>query len=44
MMYRYTHDGQFCGDTWHETLAAAFEQAEFEYGLTPGDFQLVDRG
>ena len=44
MMYRYTNDGQFCGDTWHETLAAAFQQAEFEYGLTRSDFQLVQRG
>lgn len=43
MMYRYTDDGQFCGDTWHETLDAAFQQAEFEYGLTRSDFELVDR-
>ena len=40
MMYRYTNNGQFCGDTWHETLAAAFQQAEFEYGLTRNDFKL----
>ena len=44
MMYRYTNDGDFCGDTWHETLAAAFEQANFEYGLTPADFQLISKG
>jgi hypothetical protein len=43
MMYRYTDDNQFCGDTWHETLAAAFQQAEFEYGLTRNDFELVKR-
>jgi hypothetical protein len=41
MMYRYTNDDEFCGDTWHETFAAALEQAEFEYGLTRGDFELV---
>jgi hypothetical protein len=43
MMYRYTNDGQFCGDTWHETLEAAFQQAEFEYGLTHSDFELIHR-
>jgi hypothetical protein len=43
MMYRYTHDGHFCGDTWHETLEAAFQQAEYEYGLTRSDFERVDR-
>jgi len=42
MMYRYTDAGEFCGDTWHETLEDAFEQAEFEYGLFQRDFQVVD--
>lgn len=41
MMYRYTNNGEFCGDTWHETIANAFSQAEFEYGLTPNDFELT---
>jgi len=31
MLYRYTKSGQFCGDTWHETLDQAKEQASFEY-------------
>lgn len=38
MMYRYRDDGAFCGDTWHETLDAAFDAAESEYGLTEDDF------
>jgi len=36
--FRFTDSGEFCGDTWHETLAEAFGQAEYEYGLTEKDF------
>ncbi|HEY3322431.1 MAG TPA: hypothetical protein VGP72_18355 [Planctomycetota bacterium] len=43
MFYRYTDDGQFCGDTWHQTLADAFEAAAFEYGLTENDFKEVPK-
>jgi hypothetical protein len=42
MMYRYTDAGEFCGDTWHESLASAIAQAAFEYGLTEQDFSRVD--
>ena len=38
MMYRYTDAGEFCGDTWHEDLDAAFAQAQREYGLSASDF------
>ena len=38
MLFRYTKDGEDCGDTWHETLDDAFDQAAFEYGLTRTDF------
>ncbi len=41
MMYRYTRSGDFCGDTWHEDLESAFEQAKFEYGLGREDFLTV---
>jgi hypothetical protein len=41
MMYRYTDANEFCGDTWHMTLAGAFSQAAYEYGLTEGDFSEV---
>ena len=37
-MYRYTDCDVFCGDTWHEDLAEAFGQANFEYGLSEKDF------
>jgi hypothetical protein len=41
MLYRYTVDGQFCGDTWHQTLEEAKNQAEFEYGRALGPWLLV---
>jgi len=44
MMYRYTRAGEFCGDTWHEDLDAAFMQAEHEYGLSASDFLAVHEG
>ena len=39
MMYRYTDDGRFCGDTWHENLEAAFAAATWEYGLSRQDWK-----
>ena len=41
MLYRYTSSGAFCGDTWHETVAAAKHQAEFEYGAALGAWVAV---
>jgi hypothetical protein len=32
MLFRYTAHGELAGDTWHPSPAAAFDQAEFEYG------------
>jgi hypothetical protein len=32
------------GDTWHETLDAAFAQAEFEFGLDHSDWTAVSEG
>lgn len=29
---RYTETGEFAGDTWHQTLADALGQADWEYG------------
>jgi len=42
MMYRYTNEGALCGDTWHESLDHAFQQAEHEYGLKHGDFERAE--
>ena len=33
-LYRYNKDG-FFGDTWHETLNEAKDQAKFEFGIEP---------
>lgn len=38
MMYRWSKAGDYCGDTWHQTLDDAFQQANYEYGLTESDF------
>jgi hypothetical protein len=38
MMYRYTADGQFCGDTWHQSFEEAIAQEKYEYGLDRSDF------
>ena len=41
MMYRYTAQGEFGGDTWHETLDDAKKQAMFEYGDALGEWMPV---
>lgn len=32
MLFRYTTEAEFGGDTWHPTVEAARAQAEYEYG------------
>jgi hypothetical protein len=39
MMYRYTADGRFCGDSWHQSFKDAIEQAKYEYELDRADFK-----
>jgi len=39
LMYRFTKDDEFCGDTWHETFQVALDQAEYEFGLKRKDFK-----
>ncbi len=41
MLYRYTVDGRFGGDTWHQTVDDAKHQAEFEYADTLGPWLVV---
>jgi hypothetical protein len=36
MMYRYRANGEFCGDTWHQSVEDAKLQAQFEYGNALG--------
>jgi len=42
ILVRYSEAGKVCGDTWHATLADAFHQADFEYGLQPDDFKAAE--
>jgi hypothetical protein len=32
-LYRFAADGQFAGDTWHESVSDAQEQASFEFEM-----------
>src|SRR5258708_4476685 len=41
LMYRYTRDRRCGGDTWHENLEHAQEQAEFEFGDAVGEWRQV---
>ena len=38
-LIRLAANGDFAGDTWHETLEDAFGQAEFEYELDESGWQ-----
>jgi hypothetical protein len=40
MLYRYTADGQFGGDTWQQTIEKTTDQAELEYGEALGGLVL----
>jgi hypothetical protein len=41
MLFRYTAHGEFGGDTYHETLGAAYMQAREEYGDALGEWMDV---
>lgn len=41
MLYRYTAAGQFAGDTWHESLEQARDQASFEYSAALGPWHEI---
>ena len=41
-LIRYDEHGSFAGDRWHESLAAAKEQAEWEFGILISDWREVD--
>jgi hypothetical protein len=36
LMFRFTNSGEFCGDSWHKTLADASATAADEFGSTVG--------
>lgn len=41
MAYRYKDDGTFCGDSWHENVAFAKYNAEYEYGITASEWLTI---
>jgi len=40
-LIRYLRNGDFAGDTWHQTLEEAKHQAEFEFGTSDADWVTV---
>ena len=40
-LYRLTDSGEYAGDTWHESIEAAKDQAVFEYGESLGTWQPI---
>ena len=38
---RSAESGELAGETWHAGLADALHQAQFEYGVGPGDWDVV---
>ena len=40
-LYRYSSEGVFAGDTWHQSLEDAEHQAAFEFGANLGPWQHV---
>ena len=37
-LFRYTADGEFCGDSWHQSIEDAKDQAEYEYERALGQW------
>jgi hypothetical protein len=37
-LFRYTAEGEYAGDTWHQSHEEAIGQARFEYGDLVGDW------
>jgi hypothetical protein len=44
MLFRYTGEGEFAGDTWHECIEDAKHQAAFEYGDSVGEWIEIPAG
>jgi hypothetical protein len=38
---RYSESGAFAGDTWHQTVELAKEQARFEFDVEPAGWETV---
>ena len=43
-LLRYDSGGEFAGDTWHETIEEAKEQAKYEYEIPFDAWESVEEG
>lgn len=41
-LLRFDQNGDFCGDTWHQTIKDAKDQAQFEFNVTEVDWRTVE--
>jgi hypothetical protein len=41
MIYRYSDDWKFAGDTWHQNMADALHQIDFEFGLSDPQWRTI---
>ena len=40
-LFRFTEEGDYAGDTWHQSVEEAKKQAEFEYNVSVDDWQKI---
>lgn len=38
LLLRFDKCGEFCGDTWHQSIDEAMEQAHFKFGISTSDW------
>jgi hypothetical protein len=43
-LYGYSATGEFCGDTWHQSIEDAQNQAVYEFGDGVGEWEEVPSG
>ena len=41
MIYRYSEDWEFAGDTWHQSIADALHQIESEFGKSEPQWRAI---
>lgn len=42
LLLRFDRNGDYCGDTWHQTIEEAKDQARFEFNVTEDDWRTVE--
>ena len=41
MIYRYSKDWEFAGDSWHQSVADALKSIEFEFGISEPQWRSI---